>query len=697
MCGIFGQGTNNPKKINSSNIRILGMFNESRGKGSCGLTYDGEIYHGVTFAERLFTDFIKGRKIEPKIFPTIFGHTRTASVGAINEHNAHPFGFGMNERGDGYEFIGVHNGTILNYKELAEKHGVDLKAEYLNDKSEVTSREKIDSEVILEILYDKKNLKVLSDYNGRAALAFTNTNTPGVMYLFAGKSKPWSHSPEDKAEEERPLFVYTESKNCFYFSSIPDPLYAIGGTEDNVAQIDYNTVYIVKDGNFAAAEKILVSRINNFHIESFTNYAWQGGRHDYGGKSVSEIAAERRARVNTARGSEEDAYATRYEGIIDEREDFTAASVVGQRPSTRTIEQPTLDKELQQLRPIVNIYNDAPIQSIQSYAGKIYVHKFRYCRNGHPITGIFVDIPSFGLFFMGANDKEAIDRYNLCVGREFIDKNSEFDMKDKHASEGRIIFKDPTATPKFYYIINGIMLRTSKDYVAMRGEGAGMLKSHITASWASVHPVVNLERKISTAANQQIYYDGKLYTGEVDGLLFERVYIVADGNVVDSKLKPEFLPKRPKPNLSLAFKEIEGTTVKVINLPEVAGAKDLRLKEKDDYNPELFKHAQHFLKMNEKEIIEDEMLDEEFTEVEQMERKVTSAGGNDEPSQDDETQIIEAIIEQHFTPSLVSFQECRAKLTKFPSHPLGRETVRLIDSLEKLMYEFIKENSNNDE
>ena len=119
MCGIFGMTTNSPRKINEGYVKILGIYNESRGKNSCGITYDGEIYYGVD-KDALVSNFFKGRTFKPKEFSYIFGHTRQSSVGIVNRYNAHPFGYGENNINQGYETCLVHNGTLLNYEELAK-------------------------------------------------------------------------------------------------------------------------------------------------------------------------------------------------------------------------------------------------------------------------------------------------------------------------------------------------------------------------------------------------------------------------------------------------------------------------------------------------------------------------------------------------------------------------------------------------
>lgn len=47
MCGIFGYAGKNPKTFNKAKFDILGLYNNSRGGDSCGVTTDGEIYYGL--------------------------------------------------------------------------------------------------------------------------------------------------------------------------------------------------------------------------------------------------------------------------------------------------------------------------------------------------------------------------------------------------------------------------------------------------------------------------------------------------------------------------------------------------------------------------------------------------------------------------------------------------------------------------
>ena len=167
MCGIFAWSGKDPKKFNKDKFDKLGIFNIDRGKDSCGVSFDGEVYYGLN-TEKLYSKFIVNREIKPLKYPVVIGHTRQASVGNIvNERNAHPFGFGNNSEGN-YEFVGCHNGTLYNHKDLASTFKIDT-AETIKVQSDhnpngfyESVRQKIDSEILLEIIYKTKNFKVLS-------------------------------------------------------------------------------------------------------------------------------------------------------------------------------------------------------------------------------------------------------------------------------------------------------------------------------------------------------------------------------------------------------------------------------------------------------------------------------------------------------------------------------------------------------
>lgn len=43
----------------------------------------------------------------------------------VTADNVHPFGFGSLNDSETYEFIGVHNGTVYNADDLAEKYNIE--------------------------------------------------------------------------------------------------------------------------------------------------------------------------------------------------------------------------------------------------------------------------------------------------------------------------------------------------------------------------------------------------------------------------------------------------------------------------------------------------------------------------------------------------------------------------------------------
>src|SRR5450759_4483115 len=89
MCGIWGFSGNQPPDI--SRLKILGLYNQTRGLHSCGIYYSNEILKGVD-DNKLFSAFIANNFIESVEGANVFiGHTRNATYGSHSEANAHPF------------------------------------------------------------------------------------------------------------------------------------------------------------------------------------------------------------------------------------------------------------------------------------------------------------------------------------------------------------------------------------------------------------------------------------------------------------------------------------------------------------------------------------------------------------------------------------------------------------------------------
>lgn len=60
-------------------------------------------------------------KLMKKDFAMLFGHNRAATRGSVTVENAHPFNFG--------EYVGCHNGTLYNTKELADQDNINVDSE----------------------------------------------------------------------------------------------------------------------------------------------------------------------------------------------------------------------------------------------------------------------------------------------------------------------------------------------------------------------------------------------------------------------------------------------------------------------------------------------------------------------------------------------------------------------------------------
>lgn len=139
---------------------------------------------------------------------------------------------------DDIVFSGIHNGTIENYLDLADKYQIDT----INHN---------DSRVLLSILFYGE-YKVLKEYVGTAALIWQN-HILNKTYIFKGQSKTWSSSVDPN--EERPLFAYSAAKNNLYISSLENSLEFIQAKKEGVISINPNTLYKFISGvNYASVK-----------------------------------------------------------------------------------------------------------------------------------------------------------------------------------------------------------------------------------------------------------------------------------------------------------------------------------------------------------------------------------------------------------------------------------------------------------
>lgn len=205
MCGLFGIINTKPRAFDYTTFCTLGVANDSRGGNSCGYFIDGHYEYGVGKENKWFQYFFQENEFlnTVKECTIALGHCRKASVGAINEKTAQPVVITNSGK---VEYVLIHNGTIRNYKELAEKYipKVDIK-------------DLTDSQVMAQIFYHS-GYDVLDEYSGGAAFVIVDyrKNTPKVL-LFKGASKKNTNSKEKS--EERPLY-FCEGNGELVFSSI---------------------------------------------------------------------------------------------------------------------------------------------------------------------------------------------------------------------------------------------------------------------------------------------------------------------------------------------------------------------------------------------------------------------------------------------------------------------------------------------
>lgn len=486
-CGIFAWAGKNPRSFSKDKFNILGIYNDSRGGHSCGVSVDGEIYNGVDKYKK-YQEWVSAFVYDnPKRTPVVIGHTRFSTGGEHNVANAHPFGFGNNEKIDGYEFIGVHNGSLLNHKDFIKEFGVEDSERILKDNNAnletYTWRWKIDSELLLECIYKSGNFKVLSDYNGAAALVFTNTREPNVIYCYHGASKIYSYDSDEKIFEERPLWYYKKGKNDLYISSMPESLQVIGGEFDtSLFEFDHNTLYKITDGDIENAEKFRIVRKDRFQKGFASTY-----------QNRSNVPA-------------------------------TNATVSGFRKRQDKREEKRKKKE-----EIKNIH-DEKIDPAK-HNGKVYMERLRYKRNGHNITGIYTWIENYGFLYLSEGVKTAHEAFWHNVGRPFDYNEGKFLPHETGPIDNKVVPIPLTITnPRLMYFYKGVMLCTELDYkVCMDLKDTKGEATFGQLSWMSKHPI--LDESFGNKSIQKITKDDKLFTGKVNPLESGKIYEIVGGNL----------------------------------------------------------------------------------------------------------------------------------------------------------------------
>lgn len=517
MCGIMAWAGKDVSLFNKDKFDKLGLYNIERGKDSCGVSFDGEIYQGFG-PTKLYSDFITKNSIEPLKYPVVIGHTRQASSGNIvTADNVHPFGFGITDELE-YEFIGCHNGTLYNDTELAQKYGIatsETVEKKINNHTSITSRRKIDSEILLEIIYKTKKFKVLSEYNGGAALVFTNTKKPNVIYVWKGASKNYNNV-NAIIEEERPLFYYIEDPNSLYISSLANSLESIGGSRNvDIFTFEHNTLYEITDGDIETAVKYKISRENATQKKVYDTYS-----HNHYYHGVNSRSAEY------------------YSDLFTEENDVKNKPVI-------TLPASNVHTRLVSSNVVAsNIHNEKTLIPQNEYKGKTYFNNLRFYKNGHLLQGIYSFIKGYGYYLLSSDDlNNAIECLKTKINTPFIEGFFDYSFKGVLNLNNPDILElipfknENTASQNIHFFIQGVKIETYLDFITTIDRFDNYFKSKLNIpatilSNISTHPVCSVNHYTSDHTKQEILFRGKKVTDKFTLLGAEKIYEVKDGNLV---------------------------------------------------------------------------------------------------------------------------------------------------------------------
>lgn len=220
MCGLLG--FNGKNVFDPLKIKILFLYNETRGKDSCGV-YSSDDFDLENFVGKSSEVMLPDIDLTPS--KVLIGHTRAMTSGIINIENSHPFLFKGKKN-----IIGAHNGTLTNFVDLKQKYKEEFDTKELN----------VDSKILFKYFSEKPDFNILGELKGGAAVLFSDLNKSDTLHCFRN--------------DDRPLFRGNYIGEGMYFSSIKKSLEVIGCSD--IKEIKSKYMYSITDGAIRSAKKI---------------------------------------------------------------------------------------------------------------------------------------------------------------------------------------------------------------------------------------------------------------------------------------------------------------------------------------------------------------------------------------------------------------------------------------------------------
>ena len=262
MCGLYGCITKKSHKLTAQQlekrnaiIKSLAVAMQSRGTHSTGIAgINSQEYsyfkQAISADEFIQTEGVS--KFLAKNYNIIIGHTRYATVGDINDTNAHPFEHGR--------IIGAHNGSVSNHSDIKDEH----KAKF-----------EVDSEAIFYLLdkYNNNYTKAFKELEGRFAITWFDKRQPNKLHIVL---------------DGNPLtIVRVPELETYFYTSEKYALQAIIASHFNLKDKSFWTphtehVYEI-DTNLGIKKKKVEFKeyVSSYHGGYYSgNYNWDKGKYD---------------------------------------------------------------------------------------------------------------------------------------------------------------------------------------------------------------------------------------------------------------------------------------------------------------------------------------------------------------------------------------------------------------------------------